>query len=153
MARLAVEILDKLFSDLYSNYFPTLEVLEHRDAEASWEKLRTVLENLPRRQKNLPPLQLSSFPKQTLGPRLEVPGYLEQFMVEDIPELSGEHCILEPADGKFETDIVNGMDVAVYPSTVISRPLVGRVLSLQENGRFEVNWYNRRGRSSTYQAL
>ena len=74
-------------------------------------------------------------------------------MVEDIPELSGEHCILEPADGKFETDIVNGMDVAVYPSTVISRPWVGRVLSLQENGRFEVNWYKRRGRSSTYQAL
>ena len=145
--------LDRVYSDLYSKYFPTLEVLERKDAEASWEKLRTVLESLPRRQKNLPPLQLLSFPKQTPGPRLEVPGYLDQFMVEDIPELTGENCILEPTDGKFETDIVNGMDVAVYTSTVSSRPWVGRVLSLLENGRFLVNWFKRKGRSSTYQAL
>ena len=146
--------LERVFSDLYTKYFPTLEVGERKDAEASWENLRTVLENLPKKQDNLTPLRLSSFPKQNPGPRLEVPGYVEQCMGGDIPELIGEHCILEPADGQFEADIVNGMDVAVYTSSLNSRPWVGRVISVQEDKlSFCVQWFKKKGRTSTYQAL
>ena len=83
-------VLDKVYSDLYSKFFPTLQKQERQEAEASWERLRTVLENLPRKQKNLPPLRLSIFPKQNLDVQLVVPAYLEQCMGEDIPDLVGE---------------------------------------------------------------
>ena len=51
--RIDTLLIDKVFSDLYTKYFPTLETSSRKEAEASWEQLRTVLENLPRRQKNL----------------------------------------------------------------------------------------------------
>jgi hypothetical protein len=145
--------LDKVFSDLYTKYLPTLDMQERKEAEVSWERLRTVLENLPKKQNNLPPLRLSSFPRQKSAAPVVVPEYLEQFMIEDTPELVGELCILEPSDGQFETDIRPGMDVAVYTRSVKDRPWLGRVVNVQEDGvSFEVQWFKKKGRTLTFQA-
>jgi hypothetical protein len=145
--------LDKVYSDLYTKYFPTLDIQDRKENEASWERLRTVLENLPKKQNNLPPLRLSSLPRQNPSAPAVVPDYLEQFMSEDTPELVGEHCILEPFDGLFETDIRPGMDVAVYTRSVKDRPWLGRVVNVQEDGvSFEVQWFKKKGRTLTFQA-
>jgi hypothetical protein len=146
--------LERVYSDLYNKFFPTLEKQERKKAEASWEKLRTVLENLPKKQKNLPTLRLSSLPKQ--NPELQplVPDHLEQFMREDIPDLVGEHCNVETSFGKFQMDIQPTMDVSVYTCSVKERPWLGRVLNVQEDGiNFEVQWFKKKGRSLQYQAL
>ena len=146
--------LDKVYSDLYSKFFPTLQKQERQEAEASWERLRTVLENLPRKQKNLPPLRLSIFPKQNPDVQLVVPDYLEQCMGEDIPDLVGEHCNVETSVGQFETDIRPSMDVAVYTCSVKERPWLGRALEVKDDGvSFEVQWFKKKGRSLTYEAL
>jgi hypothetical protein len=146
--------LERVYSDLYSKFFPTLEKQERKKAEASWEKLRTVLENLPKKQKNLPPLRLSSLPKQNPELQPVVPDHLEQFMRDDIPDLVGEHCNVETSLGKFQMDIQQTMDVAVYTCSVKERPWLGRVRNVQEDGfNFEVQWFKKKGRLLQYQAL
>ena len=146
--------LDKVYSDLYSKYFPTLTIQDRKDAEVSWENLRTVLENLPKKRINLPPLRLSSLPRQNPVATARVPEYLEPCLNEDVHELIGEHCILEPSEGQFDIDILPLMDVAVYTQSVKDRPWLGRVQNVEENGaKFEIQWYKKKGRTMTFQAM
>ena len=146
--------LDRVFSDLYTKYFPMLERKERVEAEVSWEKLRSVLENLPKKQKNLPPMRVLALPRQTASPAPILPHYLEQFTNENTPELLGERCIVEPSVSHFHTDIKPGMDVAVYTASKNDRPWLGRVVQVQEDCQdFEVQWYKRKGRSLNFQSL
>lgn len=146
--------LDKVFSDLYTKYFPTLELKDRKEAEASWERLRTVLENLPKRRKNLAPMRILSFPKQIAATPTSLPHYLEPFMNEAVPELCGEKCIVEPTDSQFQTEIKSGMDIAVYTASKKDRPWLGRVLTVMEDGlSFEVQWFKRRNKGLTFHAL
>ena len=73
--RIETLCIDKVFSDLYTKFFPTLETNERKIAEASWERLRTVLENLPKQQRNLTPMKILSFPKQFSPQPAVVPQY------------------------------------------------------------------------------
>ena len=141
-------------SDLYTKFFPTLEPQDRKVAEASWEKLRTQLENIPKRMKNLPPLKLSSLPRQKPGIQAVVPDYLESVLIEDLPDLGGEHCILEPIDGKFEIEISPQMDVAVYTHSMKDRPWLGRVLTILESeSSFEVQWFKKMSRTLKFSAM
>ena len=75
-------------------------------------------------------------------------------MHEDTPDLVGEHCILEPSDGQFQTEIKSGMDVAVFTESKKDRPWLGRVVNVFDDGlSFEVHWFKRKGRGFTFQAL
>ena len=145
--------MDKVFSDLYTKYFPTLTLQDRQEAEASWERLRTVLESLPKKQANLPPLKLSSLPRQVpLVPTL-APSYLQLLEDREVPDLEGESYIPEPAFGQFDIEIRSGMDVAVFTHSVKDRPWLGRVLSVEkESSRFEVQWFKKKGRSMTFEA-
>ena len=146
--------LDKVFSDLYTKFFPTLDTQDRQEAEASWERLRTKLENLPKKRENLLPMKLSSLPQ--IGPSAQplVPNYLESVLSEDLPDLIGEHCVLDPVEGHFDVDIVPGMDVAVYSQSVKDRPWLGRVLKIEESkASFEIHWFKRKGRSFTFQGM
>ena len=143
--------LDKVYSDLYTKFFPTLETRDRQEAEVSWERLRTKLENLPKKRDNLPPMKLSSLPRVSPRPNPLIPNYLEPVLNEEVPELVGEHIILEPIEGQFDVEIMPGMDVAVYSHSVKDRPWLGRVLRIEkEKARFEVHWFKRRGRSNTF---
>ena len=145
---------DRVFSDLYTKYFPTLERKDRIEAEASWEKLRTVIENLPKKQENLPPMRILALPRQLPVLPSILPHYLDQFMNEDTPELLGHNCLVEPTESQFQTEIRPGMDIAVYTRSKRDRPWLGRVLNVHENGEtFEVQWFKKRGRSGTFQAL
>ena len=131
-----------------------LERNERQEAEASWERLRTCLENLPRKQKNLPPMRILALPRQIPAPSTTLPHYLEQFTNEDTPELLGQNCVVEPSESQFQADIIPNMDVAVYTISKVSRPWLGRVVKVEEDGQtFEVQWFKRRGRSLTFQRL
>lgn len=145
--------MDKVFSDLYTKYFPTLTLQDRQEAEASWERLRTVLESLPKKQANLPPLKLSGLPRQVpLVPTL-APSYLQLLEDREVPDLEGESYIPEPALGQFDLEIRSGMDVAVFTHSVKDRPWLGRVLSVEkESSRFEVQWFKKKGRSMTFEA-
>ena len=147
--------IDKVFSDLYTKFFPTLDLPARKEAEASWERLRSVLENLPKKRLNLPPLKLTNLPKQNPAVQAKIPEYLEQILnQEDTPDLIGEHCILDPSEGQFDVDILQGMDVAVFTHSVRDRPWLGRVQNVQKEGaEFLIQWYKKRGRSSTFQAM
>ena len=146
--------LEKVFNDLYMKYFPILETNEKRKAEVSWERLRTVLENLPKQQMNLAPMRLLRFPKQVPAPPSTIPQYLEPFMNLQTPELIGQHCIVEPIDSHFQSELRKGMDVAIYTESRKDRPWLGRVVEVQDDGlSFEVQWFKKKGRSSTYYAL
>ena len=145
--------LDKIFSDLYTKYFPTLELAVRKDAEASWEKLRSVLENLPRRRPNLPPMRLLGLPQQVIEPHVCPPHYIEPFLNNEVPELLGERFILEPSDSEFSSDIRTDMIVAVYTKSKMNRPWLGVVLKGLDDGQnFQVQWYKRRGRSLNFEA-
>ena len=146
--------LEKVYSDLYSKYFPTLSTEDRKKAEKSWENLRTILENLPKKRMNLPHMRLSSLPRQKQVAPAKVPDFLEPCLNEEIPELIGEHCVYEPSDGQFDVDIRPGMDVAVYTQSVKDRPWLGRVQSIQERGaRFEIQWFKKKARTLTFQAM
>ena len=156
-AELRVETLnlEKVMSDMYTKFFPTLDSEDRKVVAESWEKLVTSLQNLPKQRKNLPPLKLSSLPRQKPATQAVVPDYLETVLIEDLPDLGGEHCILEPIDGKFEIEIRPQMDVAVYTHSVKDRPWLGRVLSvLETESKFEVNWFSKKkGRTMTFSAM
>ena len=155
-AELRIETLnlEKVMSDLYTKFFPTLETEDRKVAVASWEKLVTTLQNLPKRRHNLPPLKLSSLPRQKPVTQAVAPDYLEPLLIEDLPDLGGEHCILEPIDGKFEIEIRPEMDVAVYTHSVKDRPWLGRVISILETeSDFEVHWFQKKSRTLTFSAM
>ena len=148
--------MDKVFSDLYTKFFPTLDLPSRKEAEASWERLRSVLENLPKKRLNLPPLRLERLPRQNPAEQAKIPEYLEQLLnQEETPDLVGEHCILAPSEGQFDVDILQGMDVAVFTHSVKDRPWLGRIQNVHKEGaEFEIQWFSRRkGRSSTFQAM
>ena len=154
--RLETLNIDKVFSDLYTKYFPTLTVNDRQLAEASWEKLRSVLENLPRKINNLQPLRLGSLPRQApLAPR-QVPSYLQLVEDRDVPEMVGEFVeddISEPAVGQFDIEIKPGMDVAIFTHTLKNRPWLGRVLTVEEDcSSFQLQWFKKKGRSMIYEA-
>ena len=55
---------------------------------------------------------------------------------------------------QFQTEISPGMDIAVYTESKKDRPWLGRVLKIQaDSSTFEVQWFKRRGRSATFQAM
>ena len=76
--------LEKVYSDLYSKYFPTLGTQDRKEAESSWERLRSILENLPKKRMNLPPMRLSGLPRQKLVAQGKVPDYLQPCFNEEI---------------------------------------------------------------------
>ena len=152
--RIETLCIDKVFSDLYTKFFPTLETNERKMAEASWERLRTVLENLPKQQRNLAPMKILSFPKQFAPQPAVVPQYLDPYLNCETPELIGQICNVEPTESQFQADIQSGMDIAVYTESKKDRPWLGRVLDIQEGGKtFQVQWFKRKGKGSTFQAL
>ena len=70
------------------------------------------------------------------------------------PELIGQKCIMEPIDSHFQSELRKGMDVAIYTESKKDRPWLGRVVEVKDDGlSFEVQWFKRKGRSSTYYAL
>ena len=143
--------LDKVYGDLVTRYFPTLEATERRGVEESWERTKMLLENLPKRANNLPKMNLHSLPRQTFGPAPTPPSYLEPFLNTEERELQGQECILEPVEGHFHDDIQISMDVVVYSESQAQRPWVGRVLELLRSSReFQIQWYERRNRGQKY---
>ena len=152
--RLETLCLDKVYSDLYTKFFPTLETKERKRAEASWEKWRTVLENLPKQRKHLAPMRLLCLPKQVPASSSAVPSYMEPFLNIQTPDLIGQNCIVEPVESQFQSEILVGMDIAVYTESRKDRPWLGRVLGIQDGGQsFEVLWFKKKGRSSTFQSM
>ena len=142
--------IDKVYADLVTKYFPTLEVTNRIVVQASWERTKTILENLPNKSNNLPKMNLLSLPRQAFGPAPAPapPSYLEPFLDIEERELQGQVCIQEPVEGDFFDDIKVNMDVVVYSESKTKRPWVGRVQKLLQNSReFEILWYERRSRS------
>ena len=145
--------LDKVFSDLYTKYFPSLQLNERKESQQSWEKLRTCLENLPKKRENLPPMRLLSLPQQVSQAPPCPPHYLEPFLTNNTPELIGQHHLLEPSESEFASEIRKDTEVAIYTESKASRPWLGVVVNIQENKkRFEVLWYKRKGKSSVFHA-
>ena len=145
--------LDKIFSDLYTKYFPTLELSVRKKAEASWERMRTLLESLPKKRLNLAPMRLLALPQQVAEPHVCPPHYLEPFLNDDVPELLGDKYIQEPSDSEFSSDIRTDMVVAVYTRSKLNRPWLGVVLEGMDDGlSFQVQWYKKRGRSFNFDA-
>ena len=144
--------LDKVYGDLVTKYFPTLEQINRREVETSWERTKVMLENLPKRIDNLPKMNLQSLPRQTMGPIPTYPSYLKPFLDKTGErELYGQECIEEPVDGDFHDEIQVDMDVVVYSETKAKRPWVGRVRQLLKGSReFEIQWYERKNKGLTF---
>ena len=141
--------LEKVYADLVTKYFPTLELRNRREVEASWERTKTLIENLPRRSSNLPKMNLQRLPKQVDEPIPIPPSYLEPFMVREERELEGQKGVLEARDGDFFDEITAQMDVAIYSETKVNRPWVGRVQELlSETREFRIRWYERKHKKS-----
>ena len=140
--------LDKVYGDLVTKYFPTLDLRNRREVEASWERTKAVLENLPRKMDNFPKMNLQSLPRQTTEPIPDHPSYLKPFIETEARELQGQKCIQEAIDGDFFNEIQTNMDVVVYSESKAHRPWVGRVQQLLPDTReFRIHWYGKKNKS------
>ena len=143
--------LGLVFHGLYTKYFPQLPDQDKRGAMSSWEKLRTVLENLPKKKNNFPKLKLKDFPKQRSKASPVIPPYLQPFQADNIRQLVGARHVMEPQTSVFEVEIGPGMDVVLYTKQKSTRPWLGPVLTVMQGGKsFQVQWFKRRTKSLTF---
>ena len=141
-------MLDKVYGDLVTKYFPTLELANRREVQSSWERTKATLENLPKKMRNLPLMDVFSLPRQAPVPIPTHPSYLEPFLVTEERELKGQKCIQDAEDGDFFDEIQIDMDVAVYSEVKSKRPWIGRVVECITSRReFKIHWYGRKPRS------
>ena len=56
--------LDEIFQGLYTRYFPLMGDQERRKAQSSWEKLRKVLDDIPKKKETFPKMKLMNLTKQ-----------------------------------------------------------------------------------------
>ena len=119
----------------------------------SWERLRTVLENLPRKRMNLPKMKLMELPKQVKSQRNNLPAYLEQFQTTETRELVGATHVQDPEISNFQAEIKKDMDVAIFTESKSTRPWLGRVVAVKPGCKeFVVHWFQRRSRSLFFHA-
>ena len=144
--------LTKVFADLVTKYFPTLDGKNRSEVEKSWERTLTELENLQKKIHNFPKMNLLSLPRQTDVPVPVYPSFLEPFLEAEERELQGQKCVEDASDGDFSSEILTNMDVVVYSEVKANRPWLGRVRRLlPETREFEIQWYCKRGRSLVFQ--
>jgi hypothetical protein len=143
--------LDAVFSGLYTKYIPQLDENDQREVLQSWERLKTELENLPKKTANLPKMKLLELPKQVTVHNPNVPAYLKPFQTPETRELVGTKHIEDPVVSSFQSEIKSGMDVAIFTQTKSTRPWLGRVLSVMPGGtEFKVQWFKRRSKSLVF---
>merc|ERR1719318_2027114 len=71
---------------------------------------------------------------------------------EIIPELVGEEFPSELNDGDFEAEVKVNMDVILYTERTVGRPWLGRVLKIEEDSCFLLQWYGGKSRGNTFYA-
>ena len=143
--------LDLVFHGLYTKYFPQLTEADRKVAQSSWERLRTTLENLPKKQHNFPKMKLLNLPRQKNKQPQSLPSYLEPFQAPPVRELVGTKHILEPETSVFQTEIQPMMDVVVFTHTKSTRPWMGRVKKILTGGKeFKIHWFKRRTKSLVF---
>ena len=145
--------LDAVFSGLYTKYIPQLPEHEQSVVTLSWERLKTVLENLPRKRMNLPKMKLLQLPKQVKNQSTNLPAYLERFQSTETRELVGARHVEDPEISDFQAEIKKEMDVAIFTESKSTRPWLGRVVTVKPGCKeFVVHWFQRRSRSLLFHA-
>ena len=134
--------LDAVFHGLYTKYFPQLSGHDKSGVVSSWERLKTVLENLPKKMNNFPKMKLNELPKQVAQQKPILPSYLDQFQSHENRELVGAKHVEDPEESNFETEIKQEMDVVIFTLQKSTRPWLGRVVSVMPGGKdFLIQWY------------
>ena len=155
VADLRIETLNlyAVFGGLYTKYIPQLPEHEQNVVTLSWERLRTVLENLPRKKMNLPKMKLLELPKQVETQSNNLPAYLERFQTTETRELVGARHVEDPEISNFQAEIKKDMDVAIFTESKSTRPWLGRVIEVKPGCKeFVVHWFQRRSRSLLFHA-
>ena len=143
-------MLPKIMENL-QKYFRRMPTHVRVQVGNSWERVKTKLESLPRKQKNLPKMKLLDLPKAGTEPQPELPdeySYLEDD-VNELPEIIGD--VFE--ENLFDANIRKDLDVVVYSDCEADRPWVGRITEVLEGRRFNINWYQRQGKSLKFHAM
>jgi hypothetical protein len=145
--------LDGVFHGLYTKYFPQLIGPDKSEVIGSWERLKVVLENLPKKRNNLPKMKLYELPKQMSSLKPVLPSYLEQFQSHETRELVGTKHVEDPEESSFVTEVKENMDVAIFTLQKSTRPWLGRVVSVMPGGKdFLIQWYKRKNKSLVFHA-
>ena len=110
----------------------------------SWDALRETLEKLPAKRMNLETMKITDLPKQTEHEQPTVPEEFQHVYEKEIPDLKGEIFPQSLDEGKFEDEIMEGLDVCCYTRSKAKRPWLGRVKEVLPGGKFVINWYARR---------
>jgi len=98
---------------VYTKYIPQLPEHEQSVVTMSWERLRTVLENLPRKRIKLPKMKLMELPKQVKSQRNNLPAYLEQFQTTETRELVGATHVVKLTGAEAEMQSVTDKLVSI----------------------------------------
>ena len=125
-------------------YFQWLLMALRVKVSSSWDALRDTLENLPRRRMNLMTMKIENLPKQPMHPSPIVPDEFQHIYEREIPALIGDIFPENLDEGKFEDEIMEGLDVVCYTRSKAKRPWVGRVTEVLPGGKFVINWYARK---------
>ena len=112
---------------------------------SSWEALRETLERLPAKRMNLETLKITDIPRQNqCEEQPTVPEEFQHVHEKEIPDLHGEVFPETLDEGKFEDEIMEGLDVCCYTRSKAKRPWLGRVKEVLPGGKFVINWFARR---------
>lgn len=142
-------LLPKIVENL-QKYFRRMPTHTRVTVGDSWNRLREMLENLPRMQENLPRLRLHDLPKIPLEQEPKLPD--EFSFVEDddeLPEIIGD--VFE--EGLFDSNIREDIDVVIYTEVRDGRPWLGRIKQVLEDRKFTIQWFQRQGKSTKYHAM
>ena len=145
--------LTHVFRDL-QKYFQRLPMPLRMKVSSSWDALRDTLEKLPGRRMNLEKMKITDLPKQSMLSFPTVPEEFQYIYEKEIPALRGDIFPESLDEGKFEDEIMEGLDVVCYTRSKAKRPWVGRVTEVMPGGKFVINWYARKkGNLNTFYAM
>ena len=128
--------LDEVGRDYCNKFVTSLsEDCVKRFCLQSWDRLRSKLEKLPRRQKNLPKMNFLTIPKHNVT-NIEEFDFDEE---DEAPEIGGIEVYAEDL-GSLKV----GDDVAIYTVNKEGRPWVARVTNLISSEECEVQWFEKK---------
>ena len=144
-AELRIEKLNlpRVFQDL-QRFFVTLPLQERMVVQSSWERLRVKIENLPLEADRFPMMDLSKLPTLSVESPAIMPGHLAHLNKDDnYQDLEGDTFPEDLDEADFTEDLKRGLDVLIYSDVKTSRPWLGRILEVNIENSFTIQWFTR----------
>ena len=135
--------MKSVMDDIQNKYLPMLETKKRQETESRWKALEKTFQKLEKERKCLNALSFSDLPKFRIPPSPDSSDLVIKTH-ETTTAMWGTFYPDVVLEGNVQDDAKIGLDVIIYTDSKASRPWVGVINSIGEDGQtYTIHWYKR----------